>query len=78
MKTSEKCPKCAGKDIFVIKGSAGPHGSGNNIMVGISIFSAVGVDRYVCGRCGYTEEWIARENIEKVRRVGRALHSYAD
>lgn len=78
MKATEKCPKCAGTDIFVIKGYAGPYGSGNNIKVGLTIFSSVGVDRYVCGRCGYTEEWIAREDIEKVRSVGSALHSYTE
>ena len=40
-------------------------------MVGLTIFSAVPVHRYVGGSCGFTEEWIDREDIEKVRHSMR-------
>lgn len=52
------CPKCNSNDILKIPGSVGAHGSGNNILLGMTIFSAVKVTRYVCGRCGFSEEWI--------------------
>ena len=29
----------------------------------MSIFSAVLVDRFVCCSCGYSEEWINKEDI---------------
>ena len=57
---------------IMVKGYAGGYGTGNNIMVGMTIFSAVPVNRYVCGYCGFTEEWIDREDIERVRNSWRA------
>lgn len=68
MKNTHICPKCQGRDILKVPGTSGPHGVGNNIQVGMSIFSAVLVNRYVCTSCGYSEEWIDEEDIEKLRK----------
>lgn len=68
MKNTEHCPKCGNSDIIRIKGSAGAYGSGNNIPLGRSNFSAVSVNRYVCCNCGFTEEWIDKEDIEKLEK----------
>lgn len=59
-------------DIVIVDGYAGAYGSGNNIMTGLSIFSAVPVDRYICCSCGYTEEWIRKEDIEKLRNSSKS------
>lgn len=67
MKNSKTCPKCGMFDIVRIDGHAGPYGSGNNIMVGATIFSAINVNRYVCLNCGYSEEWIDKEDVEKLK-----------
>ena len=72
MKNTKKCPKCSSEDIVRIDGYAGAYGSGNNVMVGASIFSAVNVNRYVCCNCGFTEEWIDKEDIEKVKNSKKA------
>ena len=45
MKQSRVCPKCGGTDILIFEGYAGAYGSGNHIMTGHSIFSAVPIDR---------------------------------
>ena len=66
MKNRQQCPKCDNTDILTIAGSTGPFGVGNNIMVGLTIFSAVTVSRYVCKSCGYSEEWISKEDIPKL------------
>ena len=66
MKNSKMCPKCQSVDIVRIDGYAGAYGAGNNVMVGMSIFSAVNVNRYVCCNCGFTEEWIDKEDIAKI------------
>lgn len=66
MKNTKVCPKCQSTVIARIDGYAGAYGAGNNIMTGKSIFSAVNVNRYICGNCGFTEEWIDREDLEKV------------
>lgn len=68
MKNTETCPKCNSMNILRIPGKAGAYGSGNNIMVGSTIFSAVKVTRYLCCECGYSEEWIdSKKDIEKLR-----------
>ena len=72
MKNTKVCPKCGGTDIVRIDGSVGAYGAGNNVMVGASIFSAVNVNRYVCCSCGFTEEWIDEQDIEKIKNSTKA------
>lgn len=72
MKNSKVCPKCGAYDIVRIDGQAGAYGSGNNIMLGATIFSAVKVNRYICCCCGYSEEWIDKEDIEKIKSSKKA------
>jgi len=67
MKVKGICTKCNSSDILRIEGKAGPYGSGNNIMTGMTVFSAVLVHRYVCCKCGYSEEWIDKEDIQKLK-----------
>ena len=72
MKNSKLCTKCRSSNIVRIDGYSGAYGTGNNIMVGASIFSSVNVNRYICCECGFTEEWIDREDIEKVANSKKA------
>ena len=66
MKLTGVCPKCNGRNIMRIEGSARGYGAGNNVMVGVTIFSAVKVNRYLCCDCGFSEEWIDKEDIDKI------------
>ena len=71
MKNTRKCPKCGESDIIFVPGSAGPYGNGNNIMKGLtikSVKSAVPVDRYICTRCGFSEEWIDLDYMDKLKK----------
>ena len=68
MKNKRICPKCNSTDILLVPGKAGAYGSGNNIQTGMTIFSAVLVHRYVCCSCGYSEEWIDKEDIQKLKK----------
>ena len=72
MKHTKVCPKCGSRDIILIEGYKGPYGTGNNIQVGFTTFSAIPVDRYLCGKCGYSEEWIRSEDIERARKSRHA------
>lgn len=63
MKNRKICPKCNSTDIIKVPGKAGAYGVGNNIQTGWSNFSAVLVHRYVCCACGYSEEWIDKEDM---------------
>ena len=67
MKRHRSCPKCNSSDIIRIPGKVGAYGTGNNIMVGATIFGAVKVTRYLCGQCGFTEEWI--DDPEDIRKL---------
>ena len=68
MKNSHICPKCNSTDIIRIEGRSGAYGSGNNIQTGMTIFSAVLVHRYLCCDCGYSEEWIDKEDIGTLKK----------
>ena len=68
MKNTHICPKCNSTNIVRIEGKAGVYGTGNNIRVGLSNFSAVLVHRYLCCSCGYSEEWIDKEDLPKLKQ----------
>lgn len=69
MKKSLTCPKCKSQDIIRIPGRVGEHFAGNNIPTGWTSSSAVKVTRYLCGNCGFIEEWIeSSADIQKVRK----------
>lgn len=76
MKNANVCPKCRSGNIVRIDGYAGAYGTGNNVMTGKSIFSAVNVNRYVCCDCGFTEEWIDKADLEKVANSKKAKRGY--
>lgn len=67
MKNTKTCPKCGGNKILRVDGQCGVYGVGNNIPTGMTIFGAVMVNRYLCADCGYSEEWIDKDDIEKVK-----------
>ena len=72
MKNQTICPKCGGSDILIVDGYVDSYGSGNNIRLGASILSCIKVDRYICCFCGYTEEWVRMEDMEKIKKSKRA------
>ncbi len=63
MKNTGVCPKCGQSHIIRIEGQARAYGAGNNIPVGLTIFTYVKVPRYLCLNCGYSEEWIDLEDL---------------
>ncbi len=36
-------------------------------MVGVTIFNAVKVTRFLCGSCGFSEEWV--ESTDDIARI---------
>ena len=72
MKVTKTCPKCGSGDIVRIDGYTGAYGSGNNVMTGNTIFSTVNVNRYICLSCGFTEEWIDKEELNKIKTSKKA------
>ena len=71
MRKSKTCPKCQSADVIRIPGSVEGYGAGNNILLRINWWKSRGyvkVSRYVCGACGFSEEWIdAPEDIARLK-----------
>jgi hypothetical protein len=70
MPNSRTCPKCRATDILRIPIVRG-RGGWNWIPLGPwGAWTAVGITRYLCGTCGYIEEWVdSAEDIAKVKKV---------
>jgi len=73
MKQSKICPKCSSSEIIRIPGELGAYGSGNVIPMGMTIFSSIKVTRYLCGNCGFSEDWIDNpQDLKKIKdKFGR-------
>ena len=63
-----KCPKCSSTEILTISGSS-HRGDGSAIPTGLTVLSAVKISRYICEKCGFTEEWVEEheKNIEALK-----------
>ncbi len=72
MKMTKLCPKCQSTNIVRMDGYVSSYGAGNNVMTGRTVFSAVNVNRYICCSCGFTEEWIDKEDLTKVASSKKA------
>ena len=70
MKIKKVCPKCQSTNIVRIDGFRGAYGAGNYLQT--SFTSSVIVHKYICCHCGFVEEWIDKEDIEKVANSKRA------
>jgi len=65
MKATKTCPKCGSSDIIVVSMRKTV---GTIIPITFSMAGCVGLSRYVCGACGFTEEWIVdKDDIERIR-----------
>lgn len=72
MKTTGKCAKCGSTEVLRIPGQVGAFGAGNNIPAGKTLFSSVKVARFLCGQCGYSEEWVeSAADLQKLREKYR-------
>lgn len=70
MKNSKECPKCMSDNIVRFDGLRLYNALGNVLLVKRSknrlLVDVVCIHRYVCCNCGYTEEWIDKEDLQKV------------
>lgn len=60
MKNAGICPKCGGKELLLVKGYA----ACNAIPAG---WTSGKIDHYLCCGCGYSEEWIDKKEIAKLK-----------
>lgn len=68
MKNSKTCPKCHASDVIRVDAS----NSENYIPFGLTVFTAIPVSRYLCGQCGFSEEWVdSPDDLERLRKKYR-------
>ena len=60
MRNTKHCPKCGSPEIGIVE-----PGRYKSFPVG---FGGARLERYVCLSCGFTEEWVERGALEKVRK----------
>jgi ribosomal protein S27AE len=66
MKNTHQCPKCGSAEIIRLNLASSSY-KANLIPVGRTIFNHAKIVRYVCGRCGFSEEWIdSPTDLQKV------------
>lgn len=67
MKHTRRCPKCGSNEIYRVEAVVGNgYGSGNVIPTGL--LGVIKVNRYVCGNCGFCEEWIDEKEVNALKR----------
>lgn len=67
MKNTKRCPKCGSYEIYKVEAVVGhTYGAGNVIPTGL--LGTIKVNRYVCGTCGFCEEWIERNELATLKR----------
>lgn len=70
MKNNKQCPKCQSCDVVLTKSA---ETSPSQIAVAdpahpfLTAGHRVYLQRYVCCNCGYVEEWVPAEELEKLR-----------
>ena len=62
MKKSKICPKCGSPKVFQIEGMQGKY------ILHLGLVSSVLMERWICSGCGYSEEWIAEEDLDFVEQ----------
>lgn len=67
MKKTGVCPKCGGADIVRVPGGVRSTMDNTQNFV-IRGFQSAPVDRYICCACGFSEEWLREEDLEKVKK----------
>ena len=72
MKQTRQCPKCGSSDLLCFLNDGFLDSSTKGIAVGKTIFSNVSVERYICCGCGYTEEWVRRNDIQRLKQSSKA------
>lgn len=60
MKRTGVCPKCGGSQLFTVEPALY-----NSFPAG---FTNARIERWFCGGCGFTEEWVRDTDLEKAKR----------
>lgn len=66
MKKSGSCPKCNSTEVYTTKGTTK---RGERSSIGVSSFSAISIDLYICTSCGYMEEYGEEGDLKDLKKM---------
>ena len=72
MKYKKKCPKCGSQDIVMFLDDGCPDNAHKGIMTGMTLFSNVSMERYICCNCGFTEQWVDPRSSQILKESRKA------
>lgn len=73
MKTTAKCPKCDGTEIYSNEGQAK---SGDRVIIPISSWSRLFVSTYICAHCGYLEEYVETQDLKDDKKMAKLKENW--
>lgn len=66
MKTDRICVKCGSDDLLRVPGLSQ---SEHHLVTGEKTLHPLRVAKFVCGKCGFIEEWVdSRDDLDKLRQ----------
>jgi predicted nucleic-acid-binding Zn-ribbon protein len=66
MKNTSSCPRCRSSDVARVPAEPG---RGHALAGPLGVVTGVAMTRFVCCRCGYSEEWVeAAEDLAAVKK----------
>ena len=68
MKTSKKCPKCSGTNIYTNEALTK---RGERGLLPVTMWKSAYVTAYVCTDCGYFEEYIAQSELDSGKVIDK-------
>lgn len=70
MKHTRHCPKCGASDIIRVPDNAHRYLANSICITKVAWVRRIPVARYVCGGCGYVENWVeTRQGLEEIRQA---------
>lgn len=70
MKNTKRCPKCGSSDIIRVPDTAHRYLANSICITKAAWVRRVPVARYLCGGCGYVENWVEdQRGVTEIRRV---------
>ncbi len=73
MKNSNKCPKCGSTEIYTDEGLTK---SGSRAGIGISNWTRLIIDIYLCSNCGFMEEYIEKEDLQDSKKMEKLKENW--
>lgn len=70
MKNTHHCPKCGSGDVIRVPDNAHRYLANSICITRHAWIRRIPVDRYVCGSCGYVENWVGtKAGLDEIRHA---------